>query len=467
MAKPTFSIIIWAHDSNEAFLRDCIEAVSSQTYDKWELYVLDNNSASFVSRIVSEFFPEDLRAHYRKLKTNGGEAYALNVGAHFVLTNLARVSKADEKSEYMLLLNQHDRLNPDTLEIMANMVDGVEDVSQWPDVIYTDEDEIAGVDRVNPKFKTGFNKELLLHRDYIGDFFAISVPAVRTIGEFQTKLVHAVTYDYLLRAMERRMTFAHVPSLIYHRRQIFDADYERLTNKEKRGFKAAIKREYMVAAEASLRRQGVEGKVVEGTDESYWLIDYDGDDYEHHSRDYIFLKKDGIKTFTKEAKNVKRMYGLIKQPDVAVVGGRFIKSGFAIENCGYIYDSHGIAFPAFYNQKIYRPTYMQLASIPRDVSAVDFDYCMLDAKIYRKLGGLDANLSGRDLMLDYCMRANERGYRVVVDPAIIIRGGDRDFESTQESSDRFNEKWKDKWIPEDPFYNRNLPMGLENFRLDI
>ena len=98
---------------------------------------------------------------------------------------------------------------------------------------------------------------------------------------------------------------------------------------------------------------------------------------------------------------------------------------------------------------------------------VDFDYCMLDAKIYRKLGGFDGNLTGRDLMLDYCMRAIERGYRVVVDPAIIIRGGKRDFDSTRESSAYFLEKWQDRLIPEDPFYNRNLPMGLENFRLDI
>ena len=467
MAEPIFSIIMWTHNTNEAFFRDCMETLAAQTYDGWQLYIMDNNAAGFVQRIAMEFFPEDIRVHYRKLKTDRGMAYAYNVGTHFVMTSLVGEERANASSEYMLFMNQHDRLSPETLSLMASVVNGVENVSDWPDIIYTDEDEIEGVDRVRPNFKTGFNKELLLHRDYIGGFFAVSVQAARQVGEFQTKLKHAVTYDYLLRAMEGRLRFAHVPALIYHKRHVYDVRVANMTRKERRKYEQSIKREYMVAAKASLARQGIDGEISEGSDKSYWLIEYNGADYDHHNRDFIFLKKDGIKTYTKDAQNIKRMYGYIKQPDVAVVGGRFIKSGFAIENCGYIYNSGGIAFPAFYDQKFYRPTYQQLASIPRDVSMVDFDYCMLDAKIYRKLGGFDGNLTGRDLMLDYCMHAIERGYRVVVDPAIIIRGGKREFDSTRESSAYFLEKWQDRLIPEDPFYNRNLPMGLENFRLDI
>ena len=76
---PGISVIVWLHETKEAYFRDLLESLVSQTYDRWELYVLDQNPAYGFSSMVAEFFPEDDRAHYRQLKNSKGRAYAYNI----------------------------------------------------------------------------------------------------------------------------------------------------------------------------------------------------------------------------------------------------------------------------------------------------------------------------------------------------------------------------------------------------
>ena len=98
---------------------------------------------------------------------------------------------------------------------------------------------------------------------------------------------------------------------------------------------------------------------------------------------------------------------------------------------------------------------------------VDFRYCMIHAKVYRKLGGFDTNLFGREQMLDFCLRARKAGYRIIVDPGILVKSPGKQDESTEESHHLMLEKWTDEWQKTDAYYNPNLPMGLHNYRLDL
>lgn len=40
MEMPGISVIVWLHETKEAYFRDLLESLVSQTYDRWELYVL-------------------------------------------------------------------------------------------------------------------------------------------------------------------------------------------------------------------------------------------------------------------------------------------------------------------------------------------------------------------------------------------------------------------------------------------
>lgn len=70
---------------------------------------------------------------------------------------------------------------------------------------------------------------------------------------------------------------------------------------------------------------------------------------------------------------------------------------------------------------------------------------MIDAKVYRKLGGLDPKLSGRDQMLDFCLRAKKAGYRTIVDPRIIVKSPGKQDESSRVSHEAMLEKWQICW----------------------
>ena len=47
MEMPGISVVIWLHDTREAYFRDLLESLVSQTYDRWELYVLDHGICGY------------------------------------------------------------------------------------------------------------------------------------------------------------------------------------------------------------------------------------------------------------------------------------------------------------------------------------------------------------------------------------------------------------------------------------
>jgi glycosyltransferase involved in cell wall biosynthesis len=461
---PKFSVVIRLDQTVEMFFRDCLESLVAQTYEEWELYVLDSNDGDQYGRIVSEFFPGDDRVHYRPVKKDTKLAYALNTGFRFALTDAARLGVGNGVEDsipwYLFIVQQHDRLASNALQVMAEQVTAAIEQERRPSIIYSDHDELVGVDRMNPHFKTALNREWLRRCNYIGESFAVSVEVARHLGEFQEKLVYASIYDYLLRAMERGETFLHIPALLYHKRILVMED-----RKAKKQMQEKTLWEHMVAAQASLKRQELAGEVEKAVDDTYWKVKYNGEEALQFQtqKEYLFLHDDSVRPLTRH--NAERMYGYLKQKDVAVVGARFLKNGFHVDNCGYIYDTQGQVFPAFYDQKAYRPTYENLGHIPRDVSMVDFGYCMISEKAYRRLHGFDAALTGRDLMLDFCLRARQAGYRIVIDPTIVVRRTAKVLDSEESSRQHLLEKWGEELLKGDPFYNANLPCDLENYRV--
>lgn len=442
MEMPGISVIVWLHDTNEMYFRDLLESLVSQTYDRWELYVLDQNSMGRYEHIVAEFFPEDVRAHYRQLKNQKGRAYAYNIGFHYVMASFGR-KQQDLTGNYVFLVGQHDRLKEDALLQIAGAYHNRPQETD-PAVIYMDHDILMGQDRMEPDFKPDQNRELLLHENYIGDHFLISCEAAHGMGEFREQLQDNCEYDFLLRIAEAGGEMMHIPKLLYHKRYRIP-----LPKKEERAWQKRFGKEREVVIQASMQRQGYT----------------DSEDASAHQREYIFLHDQKVRAFTRNS--VQRMYDYVRRKDVAVVGARFLKGGFSTENSGFLYDSEGNIFPAFYDVKFYQDTYQQLAQIPREVSMVDFRYCMIDAKIYRKLGGLDPALSGREQMLDFCLRARKAGYRTIIDPGILVRSPGGHPESSQASHEYFLEKWGETLELGDPYYNPNLPMGLQNYRLDM
>lgn len=467
MDRPKFSLIVRLHETEEKFFRDCLESIASQTYEDWELYVLDHGRGS-CERLVAEFFPSDDRVHFRQLKKENALAYALNIGFHFVLTEAARhgigsgAAARRDAPWYVLIVDQHDRLGDHALQTMSEKIQEYQKRNEGvaPSVVYFDHDELVGVDRMSPHFKPDLNRELLLQQNYIGNSFAVSVDAIRKLGEVQEKLTSAALYDYLLRAVDAELPFLHIPGLLYHKRVMVKTE-----RKKEKKIQQKNCREHMLAAQAFLKKQGIEAEVTAAANFAYWKVHYDGSGaFQFRTqKEYMFLHEKEVRPLTRHS--VEKMYGYLRQKDVAVVGVRFLKGSFTVENCGYIFDSQGNTYPAFYDQKLYRSTYEYMGELAREVSMVDFGYCLIDAKIYRKLQGFDTELSGRDLMLDFCIRARENGYRIIVDPSILVRRLSGQADSTESSRMRLLEKHGEQLLQGDPMYNANLPCDLDNYKI--
>ena len=88
---------------------------------------------------------------------------------------------------------------------------------------------------------------------------------------------------------------------------------------------------------------------------------------------------------------------------------------------------------------------------------------MIDSKLYRHVGGFGANLDGRDIMLDFCLKAKEAGRRAVYLPEVVAYRRVSEHISTQSSNGLIMERWHDQLKAGDPFYNVNLPLGLDHY----
>lgn len=439
------SIIIWAKGTKEMFFRDCLNSIMSQTYRKFEVVVIDDSEGRTVQNACEEIFAHDGRLHYYRLKSHKGMAYALNIG-------LQRRS-----GRYAFFMGQHDRISDDALARFKKTIEE----EPGADLIYSDRDEIVGAHRRNPAFLPGFNVELLRHTNYIGENFLVSVDGLKKTGILNENLEAAAIYDLLLKVIEKKLKVIHIPRLLYHVRVLGDMRPTPALRQVVRG----VYREHMTVVSAHLRRMEILASVEPDKTGDCWRINYDGQAAASHRGEFLVVREKGVSI--RQSHFTERLYGILRQKDVGIVGVRFEKARFVIDNCGYIFDERGIVYPACHNQTALSRGYMDRAILPHDVSMVDSAMCLIDKKALEKCGGFDKRLKGRALMLDLCFKMRSVGRRVVFDPAVVARKKKQaeDNASSEKSNALLLEKWEDRISKGDPYYNRNLPMGLQNYLL--
>lgn len=458
MKRPLFSILIHTERTNALYFRDALESLLMQDYDRFEILVLDNNPTAEVARILRETFSLDRQPVYKQLKKNEGRAYALNVGLHFA------------RGDYFLIMGQHDRLSSDTLRKYAEVIeegkkrirrfpDGtMKEISEDPEVIYCDQDEMMGEVRANPHFKGGFNRWLLLQDNYIGEFICFSRAMTRRVGTFAEGIHHADIYEYLLRASEKDAVFLHVPLLLFHRRMLEVQDMSVMKKMLKESYAVHVE-----VAKAFQKRVGITADLIPDPQYRYWKMRLKGGDPEKNKKDYMLLKSKQVRIYTGQSK--KMLYAYLSQPDVGVAGVCFRGAGMNVDNCGYIFDTNGITYPACYGKSLFSDGYENRIVLTQEVSMVDFSYCMIDANVYKHLRGFRSDLAGRDAILDFCLRVQQSGYKVLYVADIVARNLDKSIISTEASNAALREKWGELLRLGDPYYNLNLPMGLENYQL--
>jgi teichuronic acid biosynthesis glycosyltransferase TuaG len=102
MEKGLVSIITPMYNG-ERFVGQTIESVLSQSYQKWEMIIVDDGSTDKGAEIVNKYILKDFRIQLIKQR-NGGSASARNNGIRLA------------KGQYIALLDADDTWNPNFLE---------------------------------------------------------------------------------------------------------------------------------------------------------------------------------------------------------------------------------------------------------------------------------------------------------------------------------------------------------------
>ena len=173
---------------------------------------------------------------------------------------------------------------------------------------------------------------------------------------------------------------------------------------------------------------------------------------------------------------MEEMLGHLVQPGIGAVGaklyfpdGRVQHAGDAVGPGGTADHLHGIVWRG-------EPGYCNRAIIGQEVSAVT-GACMMTWKwLYEKLGGLDEKyLKVAFNDVDYCLRVQEAGYRVIFTPHAELfhhesatRGQEVSWRKalrTKREAMVMRARWRER-MRHDPYYNPNLSYRRPDFSLN-
>lgn len=240
-SKPLISVVVPAFESSEPEFRACIESVFRQSYDRWELIVVDDGSTKpVVAGIAKEYAARDRRVTFRRFDTNRGIAAATN--------EAIRLSSGD----WVAFLDHDDTLAGHALAEVVRRLQSDPAV----DLVYTDEDRIDGQGkRLSPFFKPGWSPDLLRSGNYICHFLVVSRKLLDEVSGLRDGFQGAQDYDLVLRLTERSQRVGHIPRVLYHWR--CSATSTAMDTQQKPEASAAGAR----ALAEHLARAGVEAKV--------------------------------------------------------------------------------------------------------------------------------------------------------------------------------------------------------------
>lgn len=399
-----FSIVVPAYETKEDYLREMIESVREQSYEKWELIIADASKSHHVEEIVTAYQRQENegRIQYIRLPENKGISENTN----------AAVEKAS--GDYIGLLDHDDILTPDALYEMAAAIDRAEQNGESPVMLYSDEDkyEDSGCyEHPNKKYK--YNLDLILSNNYICHFMLVESRRMKKL-KLRRQFDGAQDYDLVLRitgdllgaepsvpAIRLCEKIVHVPKVLYHWR----------CHEESTAANTASKRYAYEAGKEALedfcRQRGWQAQAAHSLHLGFYQITYMPD---------LFTAR----------------------PEVGIIGGRILNRENRIETG--IYDEEGRRLYLGVHKE-YSGGSTHRAALLQDCAAVDIR-CM---RVCKKLQPLFEEITGvtyqeygawkladvsavtcdeegyRKLSMTLGRAAAEMGYLVVWDPQITLK----------------------------------------------
>ncbi|MBS1054220.1 glycosyltransferase family 2 protein [Gluconobacter kondonii] len=473
--NPLVSIVCPVWNPNLTDFTAAIESVRAQTWQNWELILVDDCSKNPELRAVIENFAKtDARIKPLFQKKNGGISVATNAGLEAA------------KGEWIAFFDHDDLLADVAVEYMLR-----EATRSHADLIYSDEDKIdaSGYYR-EPAFKTDWNYRLLLGVNYVCHFVMIRQSALQKVGGLNKEYDGAQDHDFLLRASEHipAEKIHHVPEILYHWRITANSTASDIGNK-RYAIDAGIN-----AVNDHLERRNLPAHVDSQMGMTLYAVDWQFNQFP--SVTIIIPYKDEIPTtarcldaiqkytrypnykvilvnnwsITKEAEdfakrvdeipnveiltvkepfNYSRINNLaaknetsdfflflnndvfveqenwleilvneaLADPQVAIVGGKFVYPNQTVQHAGVLLGIGDVAGHAHVGIPRNEGGYAGRAYFPQEISAVTAAGMLIRRPAFELVGGFDEeHLKVAFNDIDLCLKVRDAGYKIIWTP---------------------------------------------------
>jgi GT2 family glycosyltransferase len=157
-----------------------------------------------------------------------------------------------------------------------------------------------------------------------------------------------------------------------------------------------------------------------------------------------------------------------RRPSVGAVGARLLYPDGRLQHCGAVIGLGGAAGHTLVGLAPEHTGYLHMAAVTRECAAVTGACLATRRETFESLSGFDESL-GVDLNdVDYCLRVQLRGWRVLVDPNVELTHHESPSRGTAGDTkdiSHFIDRWEQSIRAGDPYLNANLTRMDSSCRL--
>ena len=487
--QPLISIVVPTYQTPIPFLKDMIDSVRKQSYEKWELCIADGSlngdeNDTKVIRVREElnrYSMEDKRIKVVYLEENQGIAENTNQAL------------ALATGEYIGLFDHDDMLTPDAL---YEIVKAINDYDY--DVLYTDEDKISedSHDYKKPVFKPDYSPELLCANNYITHFFVAKKSIVDRLEGFRKEYDGSQDYDFIFRCVELAKKVGHVSKVLYHWRMhggsvagnptskmyAYDAGKKAIQSHYDRvGIQANVEhmeRLGLYHTEYKMIKQPLISVIIYGEDDekkkrcSEWFKRKDYSNLEilasaginveeinalaEKARgSYLFFVSENLESVERDA--LQQMAGVLQIQNVGAVSGKVIGRKHTVEDVGVVFRTNGDLCKANYGIGDCDYGDMFRAKVMSNYSILSLNCFMTHKNTFEELGRFNKHFSLSFAAADYCLKLRMHGKRCVMQASTVweSKGSMKTGMINDEERERFYKEWQEVLRMGDSYYNSN------------
>lgn len=509
-----YSVLVPLFNTPKDFLTQMIDSVKAQSYKNWELCLADGSDEehSYVKAIADEYAKNDGRIKYKKLLKNKGISENTNECIKMATGN------------YLALFDHDDLLHPSVLFEYAKAI-----CEKNADLLYCDEDKFETPEKgfYDAYYKPDFAVDDLRANNYICHFTVFKRELLNKAGLLRSEFDGSQDHDLILRLTENAQCIVHIPKVLYHWRvskasvawnpyakpYTIEAGKKAVFEHLKRcGIAAKVESSrahpniYRIRYELTSRplvsiiinagtKKAAEELLKSVKDnaeyENYEIIalyENRGSDIRGNAvfKDVSHLKNKSVPSllnygaslakgeqllFLNGAKHVFSkgfisellMFALRK--DVGAAGAMLLNPGNTVNSAGMILGINGTAGDAFSGVPAGYSGYFGKCAYQRDVFAVSSGCMMIKKSAFIEAGGFDEAYKEALFDADICLKLEDKGYITVWTPYAKICVLKKTKAVNGEDAERFKEKWRERIIAGDRYYNPNLSLRHTDFRV--